>query len=58
MIRRGLLSAFEDTHLRSLLQADPVEIVIDLGVGNGVGLGLGCDLTEGYITENAAYASS
>ncbi len=58
VIRRGLLSAFEDTHLRSLLQADPVEIVIDLGVGNGVGLGLGCDLTEGYITENAAYASS
>jgi glutamate N-acetyltransferase/amino-acid N-acetyltransferase len=41
-----------------LLQGDPVEIAISLGVGNGAGIGLGCDLTEGYIEENAAYASS
>ncbi len=58
VIQEGLLVPFEDSHVRELLQGDPVEIVIGLGVGDGRGLGLGCDLTEGYITENAAYASS
>ena len=56
--RELLLASFEEAHVRNLLQGDPVEIAIDLGVGEGSGLGLGCDLTEGYIVENAAYASS
>ena len=58
VVRKGLLAPFEKAHVRDLLQGDPVEIVIELGVGKGSGLGLGCDLTEGYITENAAYVSS
>ena len=31
---------------------------VDLGVGNGEATAFGCDLTEGYIEENAAYYSS
>ena len=58
VIRDGRLVPFDDSHVRRLLKGDPVEIGIDLGVGGGRGLGLGCDLTEGYITENAAYSSS
>jgi glutamate N-acetyltransferase/amino-acid N-acetyltransferase len=58
VVEKGLIASFEEAHVRDLLQGDPVEIAIDLGVGEGSGLGLGCDLTEGYIAENAAYASS
>jgi glutamate N-acetyltransferase/amino-acid N-acetyltransferase len=58
VLRAGCLLPFEDAEVRALLGLDPVEIRIDLGAGNGTGLGLGCDLTEGYVTENAAYASS
>ena len=58
VIRNGVSAPFDDTEVRSLLQSDPVEIAISLGVGEGAGIGLGCDLTEGYIEENAAYASS
>jgi glutamate N-acetyltransferase/amino-acid N-acetyltransferase len=58
VITDGRLDRFEESHVRKLLQRDPVEIEIDLGVGPGMGLGLGCDLTEGYVTENAAYSSS
>lgn len=58
VIEGGVRAEFEDDDVRRLLQDDPVDIAIDLGVGEGRGLGIGCDLTEGYITENAAYASS
>jgi glutamate N-acetyltransferase/amino-acid N-acetyltransferase len=58
VIRDGVSAPFVDSEVRSLLQNDPVEIAISLGVGEGAGIGLGCDLTEGYIKENAAYASS
>jgi glutamate N-acetyltransferase/amino-acid N-acetyltransferase len=58
VIRDGVRAPFEDFEVRTLLDNDPVEIGIDLGVGQGTGIGLGCDLTEGYIEENAAYASS
>jgi glutamate N-acetyltransferase/amino-acid N-acetyltransferase len=58
VIRGGTLVPFEERAVRTLLEGDPVEIGIDLGIGEGRGLGLGCDLTEGYIRENAAYTSS
>jgi glutamate N-acetyltransferase/amino-acid N-acetyltransferase len=58
VIRNGTSAPFEDSEVRSLLQNDSVEIAISLGVGEGAGVALGCDLTEGYIEENAAYASS
>jgi len=44
--------------LRESLAGDPVEIEVDLGVGSARARAWGCDLTEGYIKENAAYYSS
>jgi glutamate N-acetyltransferase/amino-acid N-acetyltransferase len=58
VIREGVRAGFEDGVVRERLVRGPVEIRIRLGIGGGRGLGLGCDLTEGYIRENAAYASS
>ncbi len=58
VIRGGRVAAFDADEVRRLLEGDPVDIEIDLAVGEGRGLGLGCDLTEGYISENAAYSSS
>lgn len=58
VIRGGVPADFDEAGLRGLLAGDPVEIDVDLGVGEGTGVGLGCDLTEGYISENAAYYSS
>ena len=58
VIRGGLGVPFVEAEVRELLGKDPVEISISLGVGDGRGIAFGCDLTEGYIRENAAYASS
>ncbi|TVP54524.1 MAG: bifunctional glutamate N-acetyltransferase/amino-acid acetyltransferase ArgJ [Gemmatimonadales bacterium] len=58
VIRDGLRADFDETTLRERLGLDTVEIRIDLGVGSAGGRALGCDLTEGYIEENTAYASS
>jgi glutamate N-acetyltransferase/amino-acid N-acetyltransferase len=37
---------------------EPVDINVDLGMGIGAARAWGCDLTPGYIEENAAYYSS
>ncbi len=58
VVRGGEAVAFDESALRAALAGDPVEIEVELGVGEGVAQALGCDLTEGYIEENAAYASS
>ena len=49
---------FEDAAVRAILSGDPVDIRVDLGLGNGRATAFGCDLTPGYIEENAAYYSS
>jgi len=58
VIRNGVPVDFPEARVRELLGGDPVDVRIDLGVGSGEGMALGCDLTEGYVEENAAYASS
>ncbi len=58
VIREGTRSDFSDAQVRRLLEGEEVRIQVELGVGGGEGLALGCDLTEGYIEENAAYAST
>jgi glutamate N-acetyltransferase / amino-acid N-acetyltransferase len=58
VVRGGAQAPFDEARLRKLLAGDPVEIEIALGVGSGTARAVGCDLTEGYIAENAAYASS
>jgi len=49
---------FEDAMVRSTLSSDTVDLEVSLGVGNGQARAYGCDLTTGYIEENAAYYSS
>jgi len=58
VVTNGLRADFDDPGLREELRGDPVDIHIELGVGNGKATAYGCDLTEGYINENAAYYSS
>jgi len=49
---------FVEDEVRALLSGDYVEITVNLGVGSASRTAYGCDFTEGYITENAAYYSS
>ena len=49
---------FDEAQVRTLLGGDRVDIAVDLGAGDGEATAYGCDLTEGYIQENAAYYSS
>src|SRR5262249_21949541 len=58
VIRDGLRAEDDEPGLRRSLAGDPVEIDVWLGVGDGSATAFGCDLTEGYIKENAAYYSS
>jgi glutamate N-acetyltransferase / amino-acid N-acetyltransferase len=55
---RGAREEYDDEALRALLAGDPVEIAVDLGIGAASATAYGCDLTHGYIEENAAYYSS
>jgi glutamate N-acetyltransferase/amino-acid N-acetyltransferase len=58
VVRGGERSEFVEGELREALKGDPVDIVVDLGVGSSSAVAFGCDLTCGYIEENAAYFSS
>lgn len=58
VIAAGMRAPFDEDSLRVALRGDPVEIEVDLGVGSGAATAFGCDLTEGYVRENAAYYSS
>jgi glutamate N-acetyltransferase/amino-acid N-acetyltransferase len=49
---------FDEAAVRRTLLADPVDIDVTLGVGDGCARAWGCDLSAGYIEENAAYYSS
>ncbi|HEX5826590.1 MAG TPA: bifunctional glutamate N-acetyltransferase/amino-acid acetyltransferase ArgJ [Candidatus Limnocylindrales bacterium] len=43
--------------VRRSMRGREVLIRIDVGLGNGAGEAFGCDLTEGYVKENAEYTS-
>ena len=58
VVRGGVRLDFEDAVVRSTLRADIVDLEVSLGVGSGEARAYGCDLTKGYIEENAAYYSS
>ena len=58
VFRDGTLTEFDESGARALLGGDPVDLAVDLGVGQGEARAWGCDLTPGYIAENAAYFSS
>ncbi|MCM8539506.1 MAG: bifunctional ornithine acetyltransferase/N-acetylglutamate synthase, partial [Lentisphaeraceae bacterium] len=50
--------AFDEPELRKSIGGDPVIFDVELGLGDGVATAYGCDLTHGYIDENAAYYST
>jgi glutamate N-acetyltransferase/amino-acid N-acetyltransferase len=58
VVRQGTRVSFDDGAVRRVLASDTVELVIDLGVGPAAATAYGCDLSRGYIEENAAYYSS
>jgi glutamate N-acetyltransferase / amino-acid N-acetyltransferase len=58
VIERGVRAQFNDERVRAVLAADTVDLEIDLDVGAAEATAYGCDLTPGYIEENAAYYSS
>lgn len=53
--RRGV---FDDAIVRQQLLGDEVEIRVGLGLGQCEATAWGCDLSHGYVDENAAYYSS
>lgn len=58
VVRGGLRLEFNEPALRQALAAETVDIGVSLGIAEGTATAYGCDLTAGYIEENAAYYSS
>jgi glutamate N-acetyltransferase / amino-acid N-acetyltransferase len=58
VIADGLRADFDEARVRRELDVETVQIDVDLGIGSAAATAWGCDLTEGYIRENAAYYSS
>jgi glutamate N-acetyltransferase/amino-acid N-acetyltransferase len=58
VVNRGRRTDFDEDALRASLSGDTVDIDVRLGLGNGRATAWGCDLSAGYIEENAAYYSS
>lgn len=58
VITHGLINEFPDEVLRKEMARESILIEASIGQGIGSARAFGCDLTEGYIEENAAYSSS
>jgi glutamate N-acetyltransferase/amino-acid N-acetyltransferase len=58
VVENGERADFDEPALREELRGDPIEIGVELGVGAFDATAYGCDLTAGYIEENASYYSS
>ncbi|HRN53477.1 MAG TPA: bifunctional glutamate N-acetyltransferase/amino-acid acetyltransferase ArgJ [Gemmatimonadaceae bacterium] len=58
VVQGGERLSFDDDVVRKALKHEVVDLEIALGVGEARAVAYGCDLTKGYIEENAAYYSS
>ena len=58
VVQGGQRVSFDEQAVRAALATDTADIVVSLGVGNAEATAFGCDLSAGYIEENAAYYSS
>ncbi len=58
VVKGGERLSFDDAVVRSALKAEVVDLEISLGVGTATATAYGCDLTKGYVDENASYYSS
>ncbi len=58
VVKRGERLDFDEAAVRAALKSEVVDLEVTLGVGAATATAYGCDLTNGYIEENAAYYSS
>jgi len=58
VVKGGERLDFDEATVRAALKNEVVDLEVALGVGNMDATAYGCDLTAGYIEENAAYYSS
>lgn len=58
VVGNGERLSFDDAIVRETLAREVVDLEISLGVGTGTATAFGCDLTKGYVEENASYYSS
>jgi glutamate N-acetyltransferase/amino-acid N-acetyltransferase len=58
VVHQGERTTFDEAVVRAVLATDTTDILVSLGVGDGEATAFGCDLSAGYISENAAYYSS
>src|SRR5687767_13779695 len=58
VVHHGERTTFDETAVRAALATDTTDILVSLGVGDAEATAFGCDLSAGYISENAAYYSS
>jgi glutamate N-acetyltransferase/amino-acid N-acetyltransferase len=58
VVKGGERLTFDDAVVRTALKAEVVDLEISLGVGTADATAYGCDLTKGYVDENASYYSS
>ncbi|MHB1095642.1 MAG: bifunctional glutamate N-acetyltransferase/amino-acid acetyltransferase ArgJ [Gemmatimonadaceae bacterium] len=58
VVGNGERLEFDDAVVRAALAVEIVDLEVALGAGAATARAYGCDLTKGYIDENAAYYSS
>jgi glutamate N-acetyltransferase/amino-acid N-acetyltransferase len=58
VVRGGVRLEFDEAVVRAALMEETVDLEVSLGVGPADATAYGCDLSAGYIEENAAYYSS
>ncbi len=58
VVKGGERLDFDEATVRTALKNEVVDIEVSLGNGSASATAYGCDLTAGYIEENAAYYSS
>jgi glutamate N-acetyltransferase/amino-acid N-acetyltransferase len=57
LVFKGTPQLFDREAVRAAMDAPEVLIRLHLGLGGGTGEAFGCDLTEGYVIENAEYTT-
>ena len=58
VVKGGERLDFDEAAVRAALKNEVVDLEVSLGAGGASATAYGCDLTAGYIEENAAYYSS
>jgi glutamate N-acetyltransferase/amino-acid N-acetyltransferase len=58
VVRNGARVDFDDAEVRQALSTEVIDLEVSLGAGTESATAYGCDLTKGYVEENAAYYSS